>query len=273
MYYVCKPTKIRIYVNTAKKTAAQIKNELGCDVIINGGLYDGNWKPCCWLKADGKLLHSENWSDWGYGWEINDIAMDTSSHVSRYRNFISCVALIRDGKLITPLTYPPEIGGKRGRSAIGLRASGEVVTFCTQDGTSFALTPEQLQTEMKSLGCVSALMLDGGQSSHCFFPNGFIPAPSSRPFVQNYICMWTKDAQEQPKPECPYDEPTHNIRWGSIGSGAKWVQWQLNRHGAKLDVDGLFFGLSVGALRKFQMGHGLVWDGVCGPLTKEELKK
>ena len=268
MYYVCKPTKVQIYINTAMKSAAQIQRELGCDVLINGGLYDMTWyTPCCWLRADGKTLHSEGWSDWGYGWNDANPRMDTSDNIMLYQNFISCVALIKDGHMIRPLTYDAALGGERGRSAIGTRTSGEVVVWCASDG-AFSLTPEQLQSEMMNLGCRDALMLDGGASSQCITPIGNI---QSNRIVQNYIAMWTK--ADEPKEECPYAEPTHNVRWGSIGNGAKWVQWQLNRHGASLDVDGWFFNKSVDALKKFQHDHGLAWDGVCGPLTKEALKK
>ena len=35
MYYVAKPTKVQIYINSARKTIAQIKKETGCDIIIN----------------------------------------------------------------------------------------------------------------------------------------------------------------------------------------------------------------------------------------------
>lgn len=266
MHYVCMPKKIQLYINSAYKSAAQIQRELGCDVLINGGLYDMTWfTPYCWLRVNGRTIHSENWSDWGYGWNDVPLTMDTSDNIKLYKNFISCVALIRNRSAIQPLTYDKALGGKRGRTAIGTRNNGDVVVWCSADG-AYAMTPEQLRSEMMNLGCQDALMLDGGASSQCITPIGNIV--SSRR-AQNYIAIWT----HQDPVQCPYDEPTHTIRWGGIGNGAKWVQWQLNRHGASLDVDGLFFGLSVEALRKFQHNHGLAWDGVCGPLTREELKK
>lgn len=268
MYYVCKPSRISIYINLACKTAAQIKKELGCDIIINGGLYDmRRYVPECWLKADGKLLNAWRWSAYGYGWDKNTLVMDTSANISKYHNFINCVELVQNGKA-TPLTYDASLGGKRGRTAIGTRANGDVVVWCTADG-AYALTPEQLQAEMLSLGCKDALMLDGGASSHCIFPTGSVPPSKSRPFVYDYIAIWTGETA----PQCPYKEPTGYVRWGSIGQGAKWVQWQLTRHGFSCAVDGLFFGGSVSTLKAFQKAHGLVSDGVCGDLTKGELRR
>ena len=62
------------------------------------------------------------------------------------------------------------------------------------------------------------------------------------------------------------------IKKGSLGSGAKWVQWQLNRHGASLVVDGNFGKASVTALIEFQRKSGLIADGICGSATRAVLK-
>ena len=271
MYYVCKPYKIQLYINMGRQTAYAIQRELGCDVIINGGLYDMNtYTPDCWLKADDLIRHGWQYSAFGYGWDKDTLVMDTSANVDHYRNFINCVEIVQNGKPTDPLIYDKAIGGKRGRTAIGTRSNGEVVVWCTSDG-AYALTPEQLRAEMLNLGCKDALMLDGGASSHCITPIGTVPPSKSRPFVYDYIAIWTKPVEN--KPVCPYTEPTRIIRWGSMGEGAKWVQWQLTRNGIFCAVDGLFFGGSVSALKEFQAAHGLTADGVCGPLTREALKK
>lgn len=268
MYYICKPTRVAIYINTERKTAVVIKQQLGCDALVNGGLFDmRSFTPNCWLRANGQTIHTENWSDWGYGWDKTAPVMDTSDNFRKYQNFISCVAVIKDRQAL-PLYYPSEIGGVRPRSAIGVTADGRFVICCTDNSDS--MTPEQLRSRMLDLGCVSALMLDGGGSSQCITPDGTITSPR---IVHNFIAVWTRPYTVAQNPQCQYNEPKHNIRWGSIGEGAKWAQWQLNRHGASLDVDGLFFGKSVAALKKFQHNNGLAWDGVCGELTREALKK
>ena len=269
MIAYCKPTNISIYVNSARKTAAQIQRELGCDVLINGGLFDGNFKPCCWLKADGKLLHSEAWGDFGYGWDSATLVMDSTMSIAKYRNFISCVALMKDGVNLK-LSYPAALGGKRGRSAIGVRPDGIAVVYCVKDGAE-AATPENLQSIMRGYGCVSALMLDGGGSSQCIMPDGKI---SSSRIVQNFIAIWTGKVEEKPVTDCPFAEPTHNVgRWCFFATRNenRWVQWQLNRHGAALDVDGVFGKLSDAALRKFQRANGLTADGICGKQTRGHL--
>lgn len=209
MYYVTKPSKIQIYVNSGRKTMTQIKKELGCDVIVNGGIYNmSNFVPYCWLKADGKLLASDHYTYYGYGWNAYSLIMDSSVNIGKYQNYLACVAMLKDGQNLD-LIYDAAMGGKRGRSAIGVRQDGQVVVWCTSDG-AYALTPEQLQVEMKNLGCVSALMLDGGGSCQCVMPNGTIT--SSR-IVQNFICIWiAKEQAEQHQnsqtPACFYGTKT-----------------------------------------------------------------
>lgn len=286
MHWIGTPEKIQIYINNNRKSASQIQQELKCDVLINGGLFDmSRFTPNCWLKANNKLLHSESWSDYGFGWYEVDpirIAVDTSANISKYQDFISCVMLVKDGKMLN-LSYPQELGGRRGRTAIGIMPSGKVLAFCTKDGSAYALSPEELQLELKQLGVLHGLMLDGGGSSQCIMPDGIVP--SSR-IVHNYIAIWIKKEAQTPNPQlpsteptCPYAEPTHTVgRWCFFYSKdeAKWVQWNLVRKGYLLDyneVDGAFGPKSDKALRSFQKDAGLVADGFCGPKSREELKK
>ena len=62
------------------------------------------------------------------------------------------------------------------------------------------------------------------------------------------------------------------IRKGSSGDGARWVQWQLRKHGGDLAVDGSFGAESQRTLRAFQQAYGLTADGVCGPTTRARLQ-
>lgn len=284
MQYSCQPSKIQIYINTSRKAISKIKAELGCDVIINGGLYNmRTWKPVCHLRVDGKQLASDPYEYQGYGWDRADISMMSSNNELHVANFICFVALVKDGVAISPLIYDASsIGGARGRTAIGTRSNGEVVVFCVKDRSSEVMTPEQLRDKMLSIGCRDAIMLDGGKSSQCICPSGTVTGFRD---VQNYIAIWSSSISgnshnnssgnivSDSSLKCPYAEPTYNIRYGSIGSGAKWVQWYLNCVlGSKLTVDGIFGWLSRNTLISFQSSHGLVPDGVCGSATRAALK-
>ena len=250
MYYLSRPSKIQIYVNSGRKTAAQIKKELeaqhgGEVLLINAGLFDGYFKPCCWLKVDGTVLHTEAWHRFGYGIVGNSLVMDTSANIAKYSDYIQCVELIRDGKKEYPLSYPAEMGGTRGRTAIGVKADGQVLAFCVKDGTGGSLgefrtdraysagsvvwhdddtykftkyknagpwdnsvvvqydvcmTPEQLRDKLFRMGCVSAIMLDGGGSSQCIMPTGTIT--SSR-IVYTFIAIWISKETQVANPQTP----------------------------------------------------------------------
>ena len=81
------------------------------------------------------------------------------------------------------------------------------------------------------------------------------------------------DDVERPAIGNPYQEPTKNVRLNTRGNDARWLQYELNRVGGyKLIVDGIAGELTIACLRNFQKTHGLVDDGICGPLTRQKLK-
>lgn len=178
-----KPTKIQIYVNTARKTMAQVKAETGCTHIINGGIYNmTSFVPYCHLKVDGKILAKDQYTYWGYGWNVNDITL--SNDINAYPNYISCVCMVQGGKANT-MYVNADMQGSRQRTAIGVMPDGRVVLYCSQDGK----TPEELQAYFVSLGAESAIMLDGGGSSQCDFDG---QALTSARTVHNFICFWSQ---------------------------------------------------------------------------------
>lgn len=78
---------------------------------------------------------------------------------------------------------------------------------------------------------------------------------------------------DKPATGNPYPEPTKNVRFNSKGNDVRWLQYELNRHGYKLIVDGMAGNLTIGALVDFQKKHGLTADGICGPATRAAVIK
>ena len=254
--------RIQVYVNRRRKTLTRIMRETGADYGLNGTLYDTHTLAVnCHLKVDGKVLASPAYTVAGYAWDQGpDIRMDALPDSAR--NYIACTPLIVSGKALAKLTYDPGQGGKRGRSAIGIKGD-RLALYCSRDGSGASRTPEALRDDLARAGWTSAVMLDSGGSSQCDFQGRRIT--SSRR-VQHYILVYLK------REGCPYPEPTALVRKGSSGSGARWVQWQLQRHGGDLAVDGAFGAESDRTLRAFQKAHGLAADGICGPATRAKLK-
>ena len=250
--------KINLYVNTNKKTLATIMKETGADYGINGGLFEWTWKACPLLKADGAMVSDDPYTAWGYGWNSGyDIEM--SNKHSAYQNYISCIDLINpyDG-FEAKLSYGSDVGGKRGRTAIGLFGDN-LILYCTKDGSSAAKKPENLREEMRELGCDTAILLDGGGSSQCSFKGNTIV--SSRK-VHNYVLVYLKGNKNAEK---------------ETNSAIKTVQTELNsRYKAGLAVDGKFGPASKKAMVKAVQaeinalyGGNLAVDGSWGALSRK----
>ena len=183
------------------RSLAQVKAACGCDCVINGGLYDfGSGKPVSHLKVAGTVYAKEVWGAWGYAWDKGpDISMVPVPHEAAGKaNYITCVHLLTpwDG-IGAKLSYPAELGGKRGRTAMALTGDS-LILYCSGDGTADGKTPEELRAELYGMGAVTALMLDSGSSSQCDLGGGAVINSSRR--VNNYICVWLKHNEKEDKP-------------------------------------------------------------------------
>ena len=69
----------------------------------------------------------------------------------------------------------------------------------------------------------------------------------------------------------PYNAPNKNVKRGNTGNSVRWLQWELNRHGASLRIDGDFGKFTHEAVKKYQKTHNLVVDGIVGKKTKASL--
>lgn len=79
------------------------------------------------------------------------------------------------------------------------------------------------------------------------------------------------DSGEAPA-ENPYTLLSTLMKMGARSSSVKWLQWELNRHGANLKIDGVFGQQTKLAVLLYQKDHGLVQDGIVGKKTIESLK-
>lgn len=65
----------------------------------------------------------------------------------------------------------------------------------------------------------------------------------------------------------PYKLSKRILTKGDKGESVKWLQWELNQHGAGLKIDGIFGNQTKLSVLLFQGDHGLVADGIVGPKT------
>ena len=184
--------RIELRVTNCRKTLSQVKAETKAHYVLNGGMWNPDGSACPLLKVGGVMRSGTPWRAMGYAWDKGpDIHM--TSEYEGAANFIAVTALISSGKPVDKPSYGSAQGGKRGRSAIGLRGDS-LALYCSSDGTD-AATPEALRDELAGLGWASAVMLDGGGSSQCDFGGERITASRK---VHNWICVWLKQGGQKP---------------------------------------------------------------------------
>lgn len=268
MNFICKPSKVQIYINSGYYTLAQIKAKTGCDAVINGGLFNmSKFKAVCHLRADGVTYSNETWSRDGLGWNKLDITMDAASNMEKYNNYIDCVEMVKNGKSVA-MSYNSDLGGSRQRTAFGVFDDGRVWMFAQQSPT---LTPEQLRNKALEAGVKHAIMLDGGGSTQCIFPNGTLTSARK---VQNVICVWADDSGSDTDTKTDVNletRPTSTLSKGAIGSDVKWLQNRLIRLGYEVANDGIFSTNTYNAVKKFQTYWSLDVDGIFGTASLNRL--
>lgn len=75
------------------------------------------------------------------------------------------------------------------------------------------------------------------------------------------------DKEEIKEVSNPYTKPTVTLRKGSKGDQVKWLQFELNKHGYKLIVDGDYGNATVTAVKSWQKSKGITSDGIAGKIT------
>lgn len=69
----------------------------------------------------------------------------------------------------------------------------------------------------------------------------------------------------------PYTLTSTLLKLNSKGESVKWLQHELNKHGANLTVDGIFGQQTKLSVLLFQKDHGLAQDGIVGANTIKAL--
>ena len=152
--------RIELRVTNCRKTLSQVKAETKAHYVLNGGMWNPDGTPCPLLKVGGAMLSGTPWRPMGYAWDKGPDIRMTSEHEGA-DNFIAVTALIASGKPVDKPSYGSAQGGKRGRSAIGLRG-GSLALYCSGDGTGDAATPETLRDELAGLGCEVCIVVGAG---------------------------------------------------------------------------------------------------------------
>ena len=157
---------------------------MGCDALINAGLYNADRSLCCDVRIDGKWIANDQYTYYGLGWSGTNIPdVVHTNNAAQYDNFISCVD-------VTPTV-------KRGRMAIGFTAENHMVILCTPDGAQ-AMTIPEVHAELDKKACVKRLVLDGGYSPEFITKKEGVLVNSNRNDAY-YIGVWIEKEIKHPK--------------------------------------------------------------------------
>ena len=187
------PRKVAIYDCPKRNySAQQVRAVTGCDLVINGGLYELNTgKPVCHLRIDGQTLATEDWTRPGLGFNSNTAAvrMLEARDMAAVDNFLDCVDLVWNGEK-RPLTDPGELGGSRGRTVWGTMPDGSLMAWVAADNDyANRRTVEEVQEITYAMGAKDAMMNDTGSSSQLSAAGREVPSSNGR-CTRNYICFW-----------------------------------------------------------------------------------
>lgn len=215
MIYIRRPSRVELYDNRADRLrAGQVRARLGCGLVINGGYFGGGLKPYGNIRIDGKWLHQEPWDVEGFIWDAGELPVMGLTRFSGKGNVYSCMPVIVGGAPQPVKDNDPELGGRRGRSGWGVTAEGRFVFLCTSDGSGPMLLSEA-RDKLLSLGCVSAVLNDGGASSQMSCPGGEIAGGR---IVSNYICVWFEEDEALDKKYKICLDPGHGLKESYNGS-------------------------------------------------------
>ena len=83
------------------------------------------------------------------------------------------------------------------------------------------------------------------------------------------------DLSDRNKNDNPYTEPNANLKRGTRGEGARWVQWCLWRFGLldESGIDGVIGPKSEAVIRTAQERLGLAVDGIVGQNTRQKFNQ
>lgn len=103
---------------------------------------------------------------------------------------------------------------------------------------------------------------------------GYATGPSYAQAIMNIISAYnlTKYDTGDYEQVNPYERRSSIMKIGSRGESVKWLQWELNKRGANLKEDGVYGNQTKLSVMLFQKDHGLVQDGICGPVTIKYLE-
>lgn len=157
-------------------------------IVTNGHWYNTKpVTPCGNYKVNGTVLSTEEWMDWGFGWNAGSLPVMVSTMGND--NYLS--------------TLPVLVGGKRRDDVIDNQTSSvQRSTLRTWFGvdkagkwyvevTTSNYTLHRMVDRMQAFGIVDGMVLDGSGSSQCY--DGATYQRGDGRTIYSYLLLWFAD--------------------------------------------------------------------------------
>ena len=193
--------RAEVYVNREKLPLRQIVETRKPSIAMTAVFYSpAQWAPVCPVKADGEILWSSPTDNyWALVWDVGpDVAPELvpPGGAARERNYVANCLLVRNGKPQPKLHYNNDVGGRRGRVAVGLTDT-EWITYGATDGSSGAQTPEECRDYMAAQGSQFAIMMDGGSKVNLYVKEAGVMIEGKEPSQTLLLLYLDEDDKEE----------------------------------------------------------------------------
>lgn len=174
------------YTNVKAVYEAHAGKHPGKLIVTNGHWYNTKpVTPCGNYKVNGTVLSTEEWMDWGFGWNSGQIPVMVST-MDDNDNYLSTLPLLVGGKKRDDVIKQQQSNVTLStlRTWFGVDAAGRWTVEVTTSG----YTLDGIVERMQSLGIVDGMVLDGSGSSQCY--DGKTYQKGNGRDIYSYLLLW-----------------------------------------------------------------------------------
>ncbi|MFR5889352.1 MAG: N-acetylmuramoyl-L-alanine amidase [Oscillospiraceae bacterium] len=180
---------VKPYTNVKAVYEAHKNKYPGKLIVTNGHWYNTKpVTPCGNYKVDGTVLSTEEWMDWGFGWNSGQIPVMVST-MDDNDNYLSTLPLLVGGKKRDDVIKQQQSNVTLStlRTWFGVDAAGRWTVEVTTSG----YTLDGIVERMQSLGIVDGMVLDGSGSSQCY--DGKTYQKGDGRDLYSFLLLWFAD--------------------------------------------------------------------------------
>ena len=179
------------YTNVKAVYEAHAGKHPGKLIVTNGHWYNTKpVTPCGNYKVNGTVLSTEEWMDWGFGWNSGQIPVMVST-MDDNDNYLSTLPLLVGGKKRDDVIKQQQSNVTLStlRTWFGVDAAGRWTVEVTTSG----YTLDGIVERMQSLGIVDGMVLDGSGSSQCY--DGKTYQKGNGRDIYSYLLLWFDEGE------------------------------------------------------------------------------